>query len=140
MGRRDAAGCAGQMGVEPSKTPFSTVAVVVEHMRSAKGGTVGPCWAPVRPPRGHLGPRMSFWTARHEDPRPGRKRPGAKLLVKGNLEALLTLTGKVTTGGSPGGICTLVTMEMPPQEYRLQGRYHLPGGSVDELRRAAIGA
>jgi site-specific DNA recombinase len=42
----------------------------------------------------------------HEDPRPGRKRPGAKLVVRGNLEALLTLTGKVTTGGSPGGIRT----------------------------------
>ena len=43
----------------------------------------------------------------HEDPRPGRKRPGAKLVVRGNLEALLTLTGaKVTSGGSPGGIRT----------------------------------
>jgi hypothetical protein len=42
----------------------------------------------------------------HEDPRPGRKRPGAKLKVKGNLQALLTLTGKVETGGSPGGIRT----------------------------------
>ena len=43
----------------------------------------------------------------HEDPRPGRKRPGAKLLVHGSLEALLTLTGaKVTSGGSPGGIRT----------------------------------
>ena len=43
----------------------------------------------------------------HEDPRPKRKRPGAKLRVRGNLEALLTLTGaKVTSGGSPGGIRT----------------------------------
>ena len=40
----------------------------------------------------------------HEDPRPGRKRPGAKLEVRGNLEALLQLTGKVESGGSPGGI------------------------------------
>ena len=42
----------------------------------------------------------------HEDPRPGRKRPGAKLVVRGNLEAMLQLTGKVTTGNSPGGIRT----------------------------------
>ena len=42
----------------------------------------------------------------HEDPRPGRKRPGAKLLVRGSLEALLQMSGKVTTGGSPGGIRT----------------------------------
>ena len=42
----------------------------------------------------------------HEDPRPKRKRPGAKLEVRGNLEALLQLTGKVTSVGSPGGIRT----------------------------------
>jgi hypothetical protein len=42
----------------------------------------------------------------HEDPRPGWKRPGAKLVLRGNLEALLQLTGKVTSGGSPGGIRT----------------------------------
>jgi hypothetical protein len=42
----------------------------------------------------------------HEGPRPGGKRPGAKLEVRGNLEALLQLTGKVTSGGSPGGIRT----------------------------------
>jgi len=58
----------------------------------------------------------------HEDPRPGRKRPGAKLVVTGNLEAMLQLTGKVTPGGSPGGICTLVTMETPAQVCKLQGR------------------
>lgn len=42
----------------------------------------------------------------HEDPRPGRRRPGAKLLVRGSLEALLQLTGKVESGNSPGGIRT----------------------------------
>ena len=42
----------------------------------------------------------------HEDPRPGRKRPGAKLLLRGNLEALLQMSGKVTSVGSPGGIRT----------------------------------
>ena len=42
----------------------------------------------------------------HEDPRPGRKRPGAKLMVYGSLEALLQLTGKVESVHSPGGIRT----------------------------------
>ena len=43
----------------------------------------------------------------HEDPRPKRKRPGAKLVVRGNLEAALSLVGaKVTSDGSPGGIRT----------------------------------
>jgi site-specific DNA recombinase len=42
----------------------------------------------------------------HEDPRPGRKRPGTKLVVRGSLEALLQMTGKVTSGNSPGGIRT----------------------------------
>ena len=42
----------------------------------------------------------------HEDPKPGRKRPGTKLVVSGSLEALLQMTGKVTSGHSPGGIRT----------------------------------
>ena len=62
----------------------------------------------------------------HEDARPGRKRPGAKLEVRGNLEALLQLTGKVESVGSPGGIRTLVTIETPAREYRLQGRWYRP--------------
>ncbi len=41
-----------------------------------------------------------------EDPGPGRKRPGAKLLVRGSFEALLQMSGKGTSGGSPGGIRT----------------------------------
>ena len=68
----------------------------------------------------------------HEDLRPGRKRPGAKLVVRGNPEALLTLTGKVTTGGSPGGIWTLVTTETLTQECKLQGRLSQSQSSVDE--------
>ena len=47
---------------------------------------------------------MSFWTARHENPRPGRKRPGAKLEVRGNLAGLLALTDKVESGGSRGAL------------------------------------
>ena len=75
----------------------------------------------------------------HEDPRPGRKRPGAKLVLRGNLEAMLQLTGKVTSVGSPGGICTLVTMETPPQEYKLRGRAYRPGSVDGDLRRAHRG-
>jgi DNA invertase Pin-like site-specific DNA recombinase len=58
----------------------------------------------------------------HEDPRPGRKRPGAKLVVRGSLQALLTLTGKVEGGGSPGGLRTLSTIETPARQCRLLGR------------------
>ena len=42
----------------------------------------------------------------HEDPRPNQKRPGAKLVVRGSLEALLQMTGKVESVHSPGGIRT----------------------------------
>jgi hypothetical protein len=82
---------------------------------------------------------MSFWTARaisqagrveepkrilsrlvttievHEDPRPGRKRPGTKLVVRGSLKALLQMTGKATSGSSPGGILPLLSFELPPR-------------------------
>jgi len=54
----------------------------------------------------------------HEDPRPGRKRPGAKLEVKGNLQALLTLTGKVESVGSPGGLGARLTIA-PRATFRL---------------------
>ncbi len=49
----------------------------------------------------------------HEDPRPGWKRPGAKLVVRGSLEALGQLTGEVTTGNSPGGLRTLLNNRDP---------------------------
>jgi hypothetical protein len=75
----------------------------------------------------------------HEDPRPGRKRPGAKLEVKGSLEALLTLTGKVESVGSPGGICTLLTFQLPPRVISPWGRQGSSSTS-DEVRRAAVGA
>jgi len=55
----------------------------------------------------------------HAEELPGRKRPGAKLVVRGNLEALLTLTGKVTTGGSPGGIWAPLTFQFPARTIRL---------------------
>jgi DNA invertase Pin-like site-specific DNA recombinase len=74
----------------------------------------------------------------HEDPRPGRKRPGAKLVVRGSLEALLQLTGaKVTSGGSPGGLRTLVTIETPAREYRLQGRWYRSASAASDQRQAA---
>jgi hypothetical protein len=76
----------------------------------------------------------------HEDPRPKRKRPGAKLVVQGNLEALLTLTGKVESVGSPGGIRTLATMQTLPLEYRLHGRRCQCDADVDWRERAALSA
>jgi hypothetical protein len=75
----------------------------------------------------------------HEDPRPGRKRPGAKLEVKGSLEALLTLTGKVESVGSPGGICTLLTFQLPPRVITLHRR-HGTSNASDEQRHAVSGA
>ena len=98
---------------------------------------------------------MSFWTPRdlkhilsrlvtrievHEDPRPGRKRPGAKLLVRGSLEALLQLTGKVESVGSPGGILTLLTFQLPPRCIHLNAGRH--GGRLlgDEQRRTVASA
>ena len=68
----------------------------------------------------------------HEDPRPGRKRPGAKLEVKGNLQALLTLTGRVESVGSPGGILPLVTFADPVRVMSLQGRHWTHRGPVRE--------
>jgi len=42
----------------------------------------------------------------YEEPRPGQRCPGARLLFRGNLEGALRLTNaKVKIGGSPGGIC-----------------------------------
>ena len=76
----------------------------------------------------------------HEDPRPKRKRPGAKLVVRGSLEALLQLTGKVESVYSPGGIRTLVTIETPAREYRLQGRWYRPRDAAVEQRLAAYGS
>jgi len=73
----------------------------------------------------------------HEDPRPGRKRPGAKLLVHGSLEALLQLTGKVESVGSPGGILTPLTFQLPPRVIRLHRHRASPQGVSDERRQAA---
>ena len=75
----------------------------------------------------------------HEDPRPGRKRPGAKLEVRGNLEALLQLTGKVESVGSPGGILAPLTFQMPPRLIKLHLR-HGSSGALEGQRRAAVGA
>jgi hypothetical protein len=69
----------------------------------------------------------------HEDPRPGRKRPGAKLVVQGNLEALLQLTGaKATSGGSPGGIRTFATIQPQAREWTLQGRWYRAGSVASD--------
>ena len=73
----------------------------------------------------------------HEDPRPGRKRPGAKLLVRGNLEALLQMSGEVTSDGSPGGIWAPLTFQMPPRVIRLHRRQAFAEDAFDGRRRAA---
>ena len=74
----------------------------------------------------------------HEDPRPGRKRPGAKLEVRGNLEALLQLTGKVESGGSPGGILAPLTFHLPPRKISLHRR-HASVCASDQQRRPGCG-
>ena len=76
----------------------------------------------------------------HEDPRPKRKRPGAKLVVRGSLEALLQLTGKVESVYSPGGILTPLTFRLPPRSIRLLSRQHGKGSATDEQRRPASSA
>ncbi len=77
----------------------------------------------------------------HEEERPGRKRPGAYLLLRGNLQAALQLVGgKGTSGCSPGGLKTLSTIETPAREYRLQGRWYRPSNAAGEQRQAAYGS
>jgi len=69
----------------------------------------------------------------HEDPRPGRKRPGACLLMQRNLRGELHLAGeKVTSGGSPGGILPLVTLADPVRVMSLQGHHWTHRGLVDQ--------
>jgi hypothetical protein len=59
-------------------------------------------------------------------------------MVRGNLEAALALTGaNVTSVGSPGGICTLLTSELPPRVVSLWGRHSSRSGPVEQ-RRAAM--
>jgi len=71
---------------------------------------------------------------------PGRKRPGAVLVLRGNLEAALQLAGEKVKGVySPGGIRTLVTIETPARQYRLQGRWYRPGSDGPYLRQTAYG-
>ena len=74
------------------------------------------------------------------DPRPGRKRPGAKLEVRGNLEALLQLTGRVESVGSPGGILPPLTFRLPPRVIKLPRRQAGADGFSEERRRAVGGA
>ena len=77
----------------------------------------------------------------HEDPRPGRKRPGAVLVLRGNLEAVLQMAEQKIKGvHSPGGLRTLVTIETPARECRLQGRWYRPSNAAGEQRLAAYGS
>jgi hypothetical protein len=76
----------------------------------------------------------------HGEDVPGRKRPGAVLVLRGNLEAALQLAAEKVKGcGSPGGILAPLTFQMPPRVIAL----HRPQGcssASDGQRRAAIGA
>jgi hypothetical protein len=70
--------------------------------------------------------------------RPGRKRPGACLLLRGNLQAALHLADeKSTSDCSPGGILTLVTFAAPVRVMSLQGRPYAHRGLADERHRAS---
>jgi len=59
-----------------------------------------------------------------EEPRPGKKRPGARLIFRGNLLGAIRLAlQKSKTCNSPGGILhVLRNVEEPPYEVRLTGR------------------
>jgi hypothetical protein len=74
----------------------------------------------------------------HGEERPRRKRPGAVLVLRGNLEAVLELAGqKIKRVGSPGGILTPLTFRLPPRRIRLLDRHSHSSGA--EQRRLAAG-
>jgi DNA invertase Pin-like site-specific DNA recombinase len=73
----------------------------------------------------------------HGEEAPGRKRPGAVLTLRGNLEAVLQLAHEKVKGcGSPGGILTPLTFRLPPRVIRLHRLQACPGGFAEERRRA----
>jgi len=75
---------------------------------------------------------------------PVEAKGGYTCTVTGDLSGVLRIAGDkramVSSDGSPGGICTLVTLETPPHEYRLQGRRYRPGSVADERQYATGGA
>jgi hypothetical protein len=74
----------------------------------------------------------------HGEDVPGRKRPGAVLVLRGNLEAALQLAAeKVKGGGSPGGILAPLTFQLPPRLITLHRR-HGSSSASDEQRRCTI--
>jgi len=77
----------------------------------------------------------------HGEELPRRKRPGAVLVLRGNLEAVLQMAEQKIKGvHSPGGLRTLSTIETPAREYRLEGRWYRPSNAAGEQRQAAYGA
>jgi len=71
----------------------------------------------------------------HEDPRPGQKRPGARLVVRGSLEALGQLTRNVTSANSPGPLLAiLLVVEQPVVEVVLRKRERAVPRSRDTSR------
>jgi hypothetical protein len=74
----------------------------------------------------------------HGEERPGRKRPGAVLVLRGNLEAVLQMAEQKIKGvHSPGGILTLVIFAGPVRAVSLQGRPYARRGFVGEQHRAS---
>jgi len=77
----------------------------------------------------------------HSEELPGRKRPGAVLLLRGSLEGVLRLADEeIKRVGSPGGILTPLRFQFPPRRIRLLGRRHGSSSASGEQRRATIGA
>lgn len=71
---------------------------------------------------------------------PGQPRPGARLILRGNLVGALQLVhGNVKRAGSPGGICTLLTFRLPPRVIPMHG-HRSSAIAYDAQRRGVIGA
>ena len=74
----------------------------------------------------------------HGEERPRRKRPGAVLVLRGNLEAVLQMAEQKIKGvHSPGGILTPLIFRLPPRRIRLLDRHSHSSGL--EQRRLAAG-
>jgi hypothetical protein len=72
-----------------------------------------------------------------EEQRPGRKRPGARLLLQGNLQAALQLASEeVTSDGSPGGL--LARLTLPRVTFWLSPVRGVPRDRLPEAVKSAI--
>jgi hypothetical protein len=77
----------------------------------------------------------------HGEEVPGRKRPGAVLVLRGSVEAALQLASeKVKGGNSPGGILALVTFTDPVRVMSLEGRPYARSDRVEGQQRVFASA